>query len=61
MQVKLLSGALGAEISGVNLKDTSAKNFEIINNLLLEHKVIFFINQRLLNRCYPSPTPRRLG
>ena len=49
MQVKLLSGALGAEISGVNLQDTSDKNFEVINNLLLEHKVIFFIKQRLLN------------
>ena len=42
MVIKLLSGALGAEISGVDLKDTSLKNFEIINNLLLEHKVIFF-------------------
>ena len=42
MDIKLLSGALGAEISGVDLKDTSLKNFEIINNLLLEHKVIFF-------------------
>ena len=47
MQVKLLSGALGAEISGVNLQDTSDKNFEIINNLLLEHKVIFFRNQNI--------------
>ena len=47
MQVKLLSGALGAEISGVSLKDTSAKNFEIINNLLLEHKVIFFREQNI--------------
>ena len=41
MQVKLLSGALGAEIRGVSLKDASEKNFEVINNLLLEHKVIF--------------------
>jgi len=47
MQVKLLSGALGAEISEVSLKDTSTKNFEIINNLLLEHKVIFFRNQNI--------------
>jgi len=47
MQVKLLSGALGAEIDGVSLKDTSAKNFEAINNLLLEHKVIFFRNQNI--------------
>ena len=47
MQVKLLSGALGAEISGVNLQDTSDKNFEVINSLLLEHKVIFFRNQNI--------------
>ena len=45
MEIKLLSGALGAEISGIDLKDTSEKNFKIINNLLLEHKVIFFRNQ----------------
>jgi taurine dioxygenase len=45
MEVKLLSGALGAEISGIDLKDTSDKNFNKINNLLLEHKVIFFRNQ----------------
>ena len=47
MDIKLLSGALGAEISGVNLKDTTLKNFEIINNLLLEHKVIFFRRQNI--------------
>ena len=42
MEIKLLSGALGAEISDIDLKDTSEKNFNKINNLLLEHKVIFF-------------------
>ena len=41
MEVKLLSGALGAEIKGIDLKDTSDKNFNKINDLLLEHKVIF--------------------
>jgi len=45
MDVKLLSGALGAEIFGINLKDSSKENYERINNLLLEHKVIFFRNQ----------------
>ena len=45
MDVKLLSGALGAEISGIDLKDSSKENYERINNLLLEHKVIFFRNQ----------------
>tara|TARA_B100002051_G_C16506888_1_gene520766 strand:+ start:175 stop:303 length:129 start_codon:yes stop_codon:yes gene_type:complete len=42
MEIKLLSGALGAEIKGLDLKDTSDENFKIINDLLLEHKVIFF-------------------
>jgi len=45
MDVKLLSGALGAEISGIDLKDSSKENYKQINNLLLEHKVIFFRNQ----------------
>ena len=47
MEIKLLSGALGAEIKGLNLKDTSNENFKKINDLLLEHKVIFFRNQML--------------
>ena len=45
MEIKLLSGALGAEIKGINLKDTSEENFKKINDLLLEHKVIFFRDQ----------------
>ncbi len=36
MYIKLLSGALGAEISGIDLKDSSKENYERINNLLLE-------------------------
>mgnify|MGYP001295031487 FL=1 len=47
MELKLLSGALGAEISGINLKDSSIENFQKINKLLLEHKVIFFRNQNI--------------
>ena len=35
MEIKLLSGALGAEIKGINLKDTSDENFKKINDLLL--------------------------
>ena len=45
MEVKLLSGALGAEIKGIDLKDTSEKKLKKINALRLEHNVIFFINQ----------------
>ena len=47
MEVKLLSGALGAEIKGIDLKDTSDKNFNKINDLLLEHKVIFLEIKKL--------------
>ena len=45
MKVELLSGALGAEITGIDLRDTSDNNFKIIKDLLLEHKVIFFREQ----------------
>jgi len=47
MDIKLLSGALGAEVVGIDLKDSSKENFKVINNLLLEHKVIFFRNQKI--------------
>ena len=47
MKVKFLSGALGAEISGIDLKDSSKENYNRINNLLLEHKVIFFRDQNI--------------
>ena len=47
IETKLLSGALGAEIKGIDLTDISDENFNKINNLLLEHKVIFFRDQTL--------------
>ena len=47
MDIKLLSGALGAEVEGIDLKNSSKENFKVINNLLLEHKVIFFRNQKI--------------
>ena len=47
MEIKLLSGALGAEIKGIELKDTSDENFKKINDLLLDYKVIFFRDQIL--------------
>ena len=45
MEIKLLSGALGAEINGISLKDSSIENCKKINDLLLEHKVLFFRDQ----------------
>ena len=44
-EIKLLSGTLGAEIKGIDLTDVSDENFKKINDLLLEHKVIFFRDQ----------------
>ena len=59
MQIELMSGACGAEISGIDLKDTSDKNIDEIKNLLYEHKVIFFRNQDIthqeqinLSKCF---------
>ena len=45
MDVELLSGACGAEISGIDLRDTSSSNLKVIKDLLFKHKVIFFRNQ----------------
>ena len=45
MEVNLLSGALGAEVKGISLKDSSEKNWQLINNLMLEHKALFFRDQ----------------
>ena len=47
MNINLLSGACGAEIEGINLKNISEENIKIIKNLLFEHKVIFFRNQEI--------------
>jgi len=47
MDLKLLSGALGAEVEGIDLRDSSLNNFSLINELLLEHKVLFFRDQNI--------------
>ena len=47
MNVDLVSGALGVEVISFDLNYLNNKNFEEINNLLLEHKVVFFRNQSL--------------
>ena len=62
MKIELLSGACGAEISGMDLRDTSENNIKIIKDLLFEHKVIFFRNQDIthqeqinLSNCFGAP------
>ena len=46
MKVKPIAGALGAEISGIDLTaDIRAEDYQEIRALLVEHEVIFFRNQ----------------
>ena len=46
MKVKPIAGALGAEISGIDLTgDTGLKEYQEIRALLIEHEVIFFRDQ----------------
>ena len=59
MEVELLSGACGAEISSIDLRDISTSNLKVIKDLLFEHKVIFFRNQDIthqeqinLSKCF---------
>ena len=47
MEINLISGALGAEIKGIDLKDSTQKNWDKINQLMLEHKVLFFREQKI--------------
>ena len=48
INVKLLSGYVGAEIDGINLKKISEEQFEEIKIAFGEYGVIFFRNQSLL-------------
>ena len=50
MDIELLSGACGAEITGIDLRDTSDGNIKTIKDLLFEHKVIFFRSQNITHK-----------
>ncbi|MGB1189750.1 MAG: TauD/TfdA family dioxygenase, partial [Pseudomonadales bacterium] len=45
--VQRLSAALGAEISGVDLRSNQNSTIDTIRSLLLEHQVLFFPDQHL--------------
>ena len=47
MEINLISGALGAEVKGLDLKDSTSENWDKINQLMLEHKVLFFREQEI--------------
>ena len=43
-----LSGAMGAEILGANLRDVDDETFATIHNILLDHGMIYFRDQDLI-------------
>ena len=45
---------LRAEIKGIDHKSIINENFKIFNDLLLEHKVIFFRNKTITNEEHPK-------
>lgn len=47
LDVRLLSGSLGAEIRGLALADATSADAAAIHQLLLEHMVLFFPDQHL--------------
>ena len=46
-QVKRLAGALGAEVTNVDLTIATEADINQVNELLLEHKVLFFPGQTM--------------
>src|SRR5512138_2762273 len=65
--VKRLSGALGAEVEGINLGNVSDANVEWIVRMLAEHAVLVFRGQQLgaseiasLGRKMGAPKPHIL-
>ena len=47
IEVKPIAGALGAEVSGVDLAKVDDDTFDEIKDAWLEHLVIFFRNQTI--------------
>jgi taurine dioxygenase len=47
MEVRRIAGALGAEITGVDLSRPSSDDLSTIRRVFLEHQVIFFRDQKL--------------
>ena len=47
IQVRPVSGALGAEVHGLSLRDVDDAGFEKVRDLLREHLVLFFPDQHL--------------
>jgi len=54
MRARKLAGALGAEVSGIDLSCLSAAEFQQLKKLWMEHLVLFFRDQALTEPQYMS-------
>ncbi|WDV30558.1 TauD/TfdA family dioxygenase [Streptomyces sp. AD16] len=59
--IRRVSGALGAEVRGIDLDDLSDAQFDRIHELLLEHLVLFFPDQERLTPEGHIAFGRRFG
>lgn len=61
LDVRPISGALGAEIRGVDLNELTDETYETVHGLLLEHLVVFLVGQEHLTPQAHIAFGRRLG
>ena len=47
IKIEKISGAIGAEISGIQIEDICKHDFKLVNNALLDHGVIYFRRQNI--------------
>jgi taurine dioxygenase len=60
MNVRRIAGALGAEITGIDLSAASQAQIAEVRKVWLEHQVVFFRDQPLSNESYMA-FARRIG
>ena len=53
MEVNLLSGALGAEVYGISLKDSSEKNWKLIKNYTFHYSLMLYLWPHAFFTCAP--------
>ncbi|MBU6536155.1 TauD/TfdA dioxygenase family protein [Streptomyces mayonensis] len=61
LDVRRVSGALGAEVRGIDLNDLTDAQFDRIHELMLEHLVLFFPDQEKLTPAGHVAFGRRFG
>ncbi len=61
IDIRRVSGALGAEVRGIDLNDLTDTQFDRIHELMLEHLVLFFPDQQRLTPERHVAFGRRFG